>query len=388
MSRFREALAARGISAVAEVKRRSPSAGDLRPDAQPAALAGAFHRAGAAAVSILIDERFGGSIEDLRAARAATVLPLLAKGFFRTERQIDELHAAGADAVLLLLRDLDDRATLRLQTHARDRGIDALVEAHDASELDRAVRLGADPIGINARDLSTFRIDRDAQLELVERAPRDRVVIAESGIDHRGHVIEAELAGADAVLIGGALMRASDPAAMLRHLIARPVTKACGLTRKEDVAAARDAGIDLAGFVLTPSPRRVERPLPVPDGMLSVAVVVGTEPPETDLVQAYARENGRRSREAALLRRGRDVARVLDLPAVGDDPEHLPRAAAVAARERVMLAGRLNPGNVGHAVAAVRPWSVDAARGLESAPGIKDAEAMRAFVANAREAAR
>ncbi len=386
MTRLRDALGGPGISAIAEVKRRSPSAGDLRPDARPDELTRAFERAGAAAISILVDERFGGSVDDLRSARRVTSLPLLAKGFFREEGDIDQLHAAGADAVLLLLRDLDDRATLRLQGYARYRGMDALVEAHDRRELDRAVGLAADPIGINARDLTSFRIDRARQLELVERAPRDRVIVAESGIEHRGHVISAELAGADAVLIGSALMRASDPAAELRHLIARPVTKACGLTREEDVLAALEAGIDLAGFVLTRSPRSVERPLPVPEPMLSVAVVIGAEPPLTDLVQTYAHENGHRSREAQLVRGGRDVARVLDLPHDGDDPQHLTHAAQVARDERVMLAGRLNPGNVAHAVTTVRPWSVDAARGLESSPGIKDPEAMRAFVLNAHGA--
>jgi len=384
VTKLRAALSSPGISAIAEVKRRSPSAGDLRPSARPADLARAFERSGAAAVSILVDERFGGSAEDLREARAATRLPLLAKGFFATESQLDEMREAGADAVLLLLRDLDDRAASRLQAHARGLGLDALVEAHDEEELLRAVRLDADPIGINARDLSTFRIDRGVQLELVERAPRDRVVIAESGIEHRGHVISAELSGAAAVLIGSALMRAGDPGDALRRLMARPVTKACGLTREEDVLAAHEAGIDLAGFILAPSPRSVERPLPVPEPMLSVAVVVDSEPPRSDLVQAYGRENGHRSREARLLRGEHDVARVLDLPYGGDDPEHLPHAARVARSERVMLSGRLNPGNVAHAVATVRPWSVDAARGLESSPGIKDADAMRAFVANAR----
>ena len=162
MGRFRDALAAPGLGAVAEVKRRSPSAGDLRPDADPAALAAGFARSGAAAISILVDERFGGSIDDLRAARAATSAPLLAKGFFREAAQLDELHAAGADAVLLLLRDLDDATAAELRARATALGLDALVEAHDADELARAVELGADPIGINARDLATFRIDRAA----------------------------------------------------------------------------------------------------------------------------------------------------------------------------------------------------------------------------------
>jgi len=182
MGRLRDALAADGLGAIAEVKRRSPSAGDLRPDADPGRLAAEFETADAAAVSVLVDDRFGGSLDDLRAARASAELPLLAKGFFSTRDELTELRDCGADAVLLLLRDLDDARTAELLAAADELGLDALVEAHDADELERATRLGADPIGLNARDLATFRIDRRAQLELVARAPRDRVVVAESGI--------------------------------------------------------------------------------------------------------------------------------------------------------------------------------------------------------------
>src|SRR5690348_3957996 len=129
MGRFRDALAAPGLTAIAEVKRRSPSAGDLRPGADPAALAARFEHEGAAAVSILVDERFAGSLDDLRAARAAAALPLLAKGFFSDEAELDELKAAGADAALLILRDLDDRRAAALMGHAQRIGLDTLVEA-------------------------------------------------------------------------------------------------------------------------------------------------------------------------------------------------------------------------------------------------------------------
>src|SRR5437870_6267852 len=143
MGRFRDALTAPGLTAIAEVKRRSPSAGPLRPDADPAALAAAFERAGAAAVSILVDARFGGSLHDLRAARAATALPVLAKGFFHTGADLSEAREAGADAVLLILGTLEDASAARLMVRARDLGMDPLVEVHDAVELRRAVRLGA-----------------------------------------------------------------------------------------------------------------------------------------------------------------------------------------------------------------------------------------------------
>jgi indole-3-glycerol phosphate synthase/phosphoribosylanthranilate isomerase len=384
MGRFRMTLAGPGLAAIAEVKRRSPSAGDLRPEADPAALAAGFERAGAAAVSIVVDQRFGGSVDDLRAARQAATLPLLAKGFFREATELARLREAGADAVLLLLRDLDDGQADELMRAAEELGLDALVEAHDGDELRRAVELGADPIGVNARDLGTFAIDRRAQLELVESAPTDRLIVAESGIASRAQGAEAELAGVAAVLVGSALMRARDPAAKLAELISRPLVKVCGLTREEDVAIAAEAGADLAGFVLAEeTPRRAPRVLPVPETMLSVAVHVGEVTDDrADLVQLYGRENGHRSRDGVLLRGGREVARVLDLPWQEEDGEHLERARA--APGRVVLAGGLSAENVRTAIERVRPWAVDASSSLETAPGIKDHARVRAYVEAAR----
>ena len=302
----RRALAAgphrdRGDQAALAVGRRPASGRRSRE------LAAAYDRAGAAAASILVDERFGGTWDDLRAARASAALPLLAKGFFSTEEDLRTAKEAGADAALLLLRDLDDaQARDLLQISAR-LGLETLVEAHDAHELERAVALGARVVGINARDLSTFRIDREEQLRLVARAPRDRVVVAESGIESRAQGAAAELAGADAILVGSTLMRASDPAAKLAELLSRPLVKVCGLTREEDVAVAAEAGADMAGFVLAEaSPRRAPRVLDVPDTMLSVAVVVGEPDGEADLVQLYPHEEGKvRGRDGVLLRDGR-----------------------------------------------------------------------------------
>ena len=387
MSGFRAALATPGLAAIAEVKRRSPSAGDLRPDADPARLAAQFARAGAAAVSILVDERFGGSLDDLRAARAATTLPLLGKGFFRDEDDLRNLKEAGADAVLILLRDVDDGRAQVLLARAEELGLDTLVEAHDAAELERALTLDAPVLGINARDLATFDVDRAAQLRLVAharaRAP-ERVVIAESGVHTRAQGALAELSGADAILVGSALMRAPDPPAKLAELLSRPLVKVCGLTREEDVAVAVDAGADLLGFILAhESPRRAAEVLPVPDSVLSVAVfVTDTEQTPADLVQLYERENGHRGKDAILLRDGVQVARVVDLPWEAGDPLHLQRAAATDGR--VMLAGGLAADNVREAIAAVQPWAVDASSRLEVEPGVKDHERVRAYVAAAR----
>ncbi len=385
MGGFADALRAPGLTAIAEVKRRSPSAGDLRPAADPAALAAAYERAGAAAVSILVDERFGGTWDDLRAARAAARLPLLAKGFFATEADLRTARESGADAALLLLRDLDDATAGRLVDAAATLGLETLVEAHDAEELDRAIALGAPVIGINARDLSTYEIDRVEQLRLVAGAPRDRVVIAESGIESRAQGAGAELAGADAILVGSALMRAADPGAKLAELLSRPLVKVCGLTREEDVAAAAEAGADMVGFVLAEgSPRRVDRVLPVSDTVLTVAVVVGEADTDgTDLVQLYPPEQGKvRGRDAVLLRDGEQVATVVDLPWQESDASHLERARAT--QGRLMLAGGLGPENVRAAIEAVRPWAVDASSSLESSPGVKDHDRVRAYVEAAR----
>ena len=386
MTRFRDALAAPGLAAIAEVKRRSPSAGDLRPDADPARLAAQFANAGAAAVSILVDERFGGSLDDLKAARAATAAPLLAKGFFTEELDLLKLKLAGADAALILLRDVDDPRASGLVSYAREIGIETLVEAHDANELQRGIALGAEVIGVNARDLETFEIDRAAQLDLIARLrEHDVVIVAESGVHSRAQGAAAEVAGADAILVGSALMRADDPAARLRELLSRPLVKVCGLTRQEDVDVAVEAGADLLGFILAEaSPRRAPAVLAVPDDRLSVAVFVGeAEDAGADLVQLYDREEGRvRGRDADLLRGDKVVARVVDLPWDEGDPLHLQRAAAVEGR--VVLAGRLGPENVRDAVRAVQPWAVDAASKLERRPGIKDHDKVRAFVAAAR----
>ena len=383
--RFRDALAGPGLGAIAEIKRRSPSLGDIRPDADPAVLARDYARAGAAAVSVLVDERFGGTWDDLRAARASSSVPLLAKGFFSSEEHLRTAKEAGADAVLLLLRDLDDELTRTLMRVADDLGLDTLVEAHDAEELERGVRLGAPVLGVNARDLATFEIDRAAQLDLVARIPADRVAVAESGIRTRAQGAAAELAGADAILVGSTLMQAPDPAGKLRDLLLRPLVKVCGLTREEDVALAAEAGADLAGFILVPeSPRAAADVLPVPDELLAVAVWVGeSRPSGAELDQVHERAEGQvRGRDAVFLRDGEQVAQLLDLPWQQEDPGHWDRAAS--AHGRIVLAGKLGPDNVADAIRRVRPWAVDAASRLESAPGIKDPDTVRAFVEAAR----
>ena len=388
MPRFAAALSQPGLGAIAEFKRRSPSLGDIRPDARVEDVVRMYAANGASAVSVLVDEKFAGTVDDLRAARSVTDVPLLAKGFFSSEEHVHELKEAGADAVLLILRDLDDEMTARLLAYAHGLGMDALVEAHDAGELQRAMAIDAPVIGINARNLATFGIDLRRQLELVAQAPRDRIVIAESGVHTRAQGAAAELAGADAVLVGTALMQAADPGAKLRELTSRPLVKICGLTRQDDVDAAVEAGADLLGFIhVAASPRRSDVVLDVPATRLAVSVFVEeTRETPADLIQFYPDrgEAGVRGREAMLLRDGVRVGTLLDQPWQEHDALHWSRAAAV--KGRIVLAGGLGPENVRDAIAAVQPWAVDAASSLESAPGVKDHARVRAFVEATRSA--
>lgn len=213
---FRNAISGRDtLSVIAEFKRRSPSAGVIRDD-DPGARARAYRDAGASAVSVLTDpDAFGGSLEDLQVAARASSLPILMKDFVVDPAQIRAGWAAGASAVLLIVRCLDETRLHRLYEETRSLGLDALVEVHDAAELDRALALREAIVGINNRDLDTLETDRRRAAALLPRIPPGRIAVAESGYLEPAHL--AELRGtADAVLIGTALMRAPDPSAFLR----------------------------------------------------------------------------------------------------------------------------------------------------------------------------
>jgi len=219
---FAEALAQPGISLVAEHKRASPSAGAIRDDLAVEDVVQAYERGGAAAVSVLTSDRFGGSLADLRDARATTALPILRKDFFVDPYQLYEAAAAGADAVLLIVAALhpDDLRALNDEALALD--LDVLVEVHDAEELAAARELGADGIGINNRDLRDFSVDVGRTFELLADVPAGKTVVSESGFDSREQLEELERVGVDAVLIGEALMRAGDIEAACRALTAAP----------------------------------------------------------------------------------------------------------------------------------------------------------------------
>ncbi|MBX6366144.1 MAG: indole-3-glycerol phosphate synthase TrpC [Gemmatimonadetes bacterium] len=211
------------VGLIAEIKRRSPSAGSIRPELSVAEVARAYAAAGAAALSVLTDrDYFDGSLEDLAVARAAVGLPALRKDFLVDEVQVWEARAAGADAVLLIVRILDDARLRALHALARELGLGVLVEVHDRAELDRALAAGATVVGINNRDLDTFRTDLGVTLSLAGSVPPGGVLVAESGIRGPEDVDRLAGAGVDAVLVGESLMRSAELEAAARALAGRP----------------------------------------------------------------------------------------------------------------------------------------------------------------------
>jgi indole-3-glycerol phosphate synthase/phosphoribosylanthranilate isomerase len=311
---------------IAEFKRRSPSAGTIRSDLSSTDVATRYERGGACAISILTDEQyFGGSILDLAAIRALTALPLLRKDFIIDEIQIYEAAAVGADAVLLIVAALDDATLAKLRTTAEDElGLDAIVEVHTSEELRRAVRTGATHIGVNNRDLQTFRTSLETSERLIAEAPRDRIMISESGLQDPKSLRHLRALGFRGFLIGEALMRAPDPEAALRDFIAgaeggslpqigcshRPVAgptefstahsavatanrsnrvqiKICGVTNANDTRACAKLGADMIGFnFYRKSPRYIE-PAAVrrvldelPAQICAVGVFVDADPAE------------------------------------------------------------------------------------------------------------
>jgi indole-3-glycerol phosphate synthase len=211
---FERALRRPGeVALIAEVKRRSPGAGNIRPVLDPAALGRGYAARGAAAISVLTDhEYFGGSLEDLASVKTSTTVPVLRKDFVIDPVQVWEARAAGADAVLLIVRILDDSQLSELLAAASDHGVAALVEVHDESELARAVAGRASVIGVNNRDLRSFSTDLEVTLRLLEQVPPESVVISESGIRTRGDVERLGREGVHAVLVGETLLRSPDPA--------------------------------------------------------------------------------------------------------------------------------------------------------------------------------
>lgn len=415
-------LGANGARFIMEVKKASPSGGAIRLGADPAAMARAYAGA-ASAISVLTDGPFfGGSLDDLRAVRAAFDGPVLAKDFVIDPRQVVEARLAGADAVLVMLSVLDDGEAAEILREARSLGMDVLVEAHDEAEVRRAVALGAPVIGINNRDLRTLEVDLGTTERLARLVPADRLLVAESGIAVRADV-ERLAPYADAFLVGSSLMRAPEPARAARALAFGRV-KICGLKDAEAVEAAAGSGASFAGLILVPGTPRAVTPrdaAPLAEAARAAgSAVVGvfrneklTQVAQTaralslDMVQLHGEEDG--DYIAGLRNMLPAGIEIWAAGAVGRDvPEARMNAdrtlfdsqvggrsggtgiafdwARVAGRPELksgLLAGGLTPDNAA-AAAKVGAWALDVSSGVEASPGVKDPAKLAAFFAALR----
>jgi indole-3-glycerol phosphate synthase/phosphoribosylanthranilate isomerase len=435
---------------LAEIKHRSPSAGLILPEAasRVEAVASAYRRGGASALSVVIEQDFfGGDPSWLPRAKAASGLPVLMKDFVVDEIQLDFAAALGADAVLLVVAALDGAALARLHAAARSRSLAVLVEVHDEVEIERALDAGAQIVGVNSRDLKTFDVDLPHMARLGAVLPASVARVAESGIRSRGDIEALAAAGYGAFLVGEALLKAPDPTRMLRALRGENPTevKICGITREEDVDVCLDQGVDWIGLVFAAgSPRRLtpergrllrmkakgeaearrgdggadaaDGSAGTVKGVVAVFDEAATEEdvrrivehvrPDVIQMPLPALSSSRKSFSSALsfwntIRVGRD-----DLSsAIKAEGEALHFDTSIAGasggtgrvfdwdlmngidRSRpVVLAGGLKPENVADAVRKVRPDIVDASSGVETSPGIKDPAKIVAFVREVRRA--
>lgn len=403
---------------ILEIKKASPSGGAIRPGADPAALARGY--AGVAdALSVLCDrEFFGGSLDDLTAARAEFDGPILAKDFFLDPRQVVEARIAGADAILVMLSLVDDAVALTLIGEARTLGMDTLVEVHDEAEMARARGLGAKLVGINNRDLRDLSIDLATTERLARLAP-DCVLVSESGIAERAD-IERLSPVVDAFLIGSSLMRAPDPAQAARALITGRV-KTCGLNCAADLRAARPASF--AGFVFVPgSPRQVSAAQAAPlaglarrSGMLPVGVFRAAEPSlvaetattlnlhavqlhgreDEDYVRALRRELPHEVEIWKAVSVGRDpllsqgADRILFDNGDGGTGQAFDWATIVGHPDltRALVAGGIGPINA-RAAQQTGAYAIDVGSSLDAAPGRKCPDKIAALFDALRPAAR
>jgi indole-3-glycerol phosphate synthase/phosphoribosylanthranilate isomerase len=416
---FRTALQHSDPAIIAEVKKASPSKGVLAADFDPARSAGEYERGGAAALSVLTDEEFfQGSLRDLERARAATTLPVLRKDFTIAPEQVLQAAAHGADAILLIATIVTEREIRDFRETAARFGMAALVEVHNRAELDRALGGGADMVGVNNRDLTTFEVSLETSLRLAEFIPADVVRVSESGIRHAADIAALRNAGYHAFLVGEHLMTAADPAVALRNLVAARVLKICGITNSEDASAAVEGGATAIGFNFYPNspryidPRRAADIASRPD-IRRVGVFVNETRQRVeeiariarlDVAQLHGDESaadypvGLEVWKAARVTDGSDLsaleqcpaeAVVLDGPAAeryggAGKPFDWRRAAAL--RKPVILAGGLDASNVAEAIGLARPWGVDACSRVESKPGKKDHGKMKAFLKTAKAA--
>jgi indole-3-glycerol phosphate synthase/phosphoribosylanthranilate isomerase len=424
---YRTALTG-GISIIAEVKRKSPSNPALQRLGPVGSLARAYRRGGARALSLVTDAaHFGTSLDDVAALRAAVDLPILVKDFVIDTVQVQAAWAGGADAILLIARMLDPASLHKLHAEATAFGLSVLVECHAADEIEQALAAGAQLVGVNNRNLTTLTTDLSHGESLLPLVGRDVITVSESGLDGRDDVERMNRAGANAFLVGHALLLSADPGRKVAEMSGKEIEdslriKICGLTNAADARAASTAGAHLLGLVFAASPRQidieqaVEIRSAVPGARLC-GVFQDAEPAEViltaekcglDLIQLHGNESPQECRQLAestglpLIKALRpdeatpdkvaayDAAAYLliDRPKSGsaaiDQGALLETAARIkAAGREVFLAGGLDPANVADAVAACAPFGVDVSSGVESEPGRKDHAALREFIREA-----
>lgn len=421
------ALAGVGTSVIAEVKRASPSQGDLAPDLDAGACAYEYQDHGAAAVSVLTEpDFFKGSLADLDCARAAIGIPILRKDFIIDEYQLLEARAHGADAVLLIVAALGDERLKALHVKAVAWGLSVLVEVHDEAELARALGVGARLIGVNNRNLKTLAVDPTTTVRLAPAAKAaGAVVVGESGVTTPEGLAEMSRAGCSAALVGTALTKTGRPGAALARLLGRPVgtrVKICGITRAEDAYAASRLGAWAVGFVFVPGTPRaltVDAARRAAAGVAAGVFKVGVfaDQPEAE-VRRVADEAGLdliqlHGAETDLLVGVLGEGRVIKAVTLGGEGDLGPAAARssrwllvdrakgvpgeptvdwglagrlAAKRPRTLLAGGLTPLNVEDAVRRGKPWGVDVSGGVERSPGVKEGPALETFFAAVRRA--
>jgi len=431
------------VAVIAEVKRRSPGAGLIRPDLDPVELASAYEKAGAAAISVLTDgDYFGGSIQELEAVRGAVEIPVFRKEFIIHPVQLLETRAAGADGTLLIARILTDEALSSLHALALELGLTPLVEVHHPDELRRALAVGAEHIGINNRNLQTFTTNLEVTLELLGKIPEEVTVVSESGIRTPEEVDLLGAAGVHGVLIGETFLKAPDPGAAVAALVGRrrsergripPVAvKVCGLTRRVDALLAAEEGAEYLGVVLAPGTPRdvsVSEAKGVLSGIAALKVVVMVNPSleeavaaanalEADVIQLHGEESP--EFVGALRSRGRwEIWKALSVRGVTEVQEGLIAFGSLVdgilldgwhphqrggsgtpfsweevgrlrssfpAGLKLIAAGGLRVDNVEEAISLLAPHVVDVSSGVEECPRIKDPAKIAAFIRNARRA--
>jgi indole-3-glycerol phosphate synthase/phosphoribosylanthranilate isomerase/anthranilate synthase/indole-3-glycerol phosphate synthase/phosphoribosylanthranilate isomerase len=428
------------IQLIAEIKRASPSKGILAADLDPVATARLYEANGAAAISVLTEPHFFlGSGAYLQAVKQNVSLPVLRKDFILDEYQVYQARAWGADAILLICAILDDRQLRQLLELAHRLGMRCLVEVHSRAEAERAVAAGAMIIGVNSRDLTTFKMNPDLIRELRQELPHDRVIVAESGIHTAADARRLARYDVQAMLVGESLVVSSDIATKIQGLLqganAGTQVKICGLNSLEQLQTATEAGADLLGLMqYEPSFRYIrpekahelvqqfkeaygEQQVQLPD---LVGIFVDEEPGRVNeladelglhFVQLHGKETPEYCRrmnrpviKALHLREETDLEKLqayresswrimIDTPPVVGDtlPGGLGRtsnwqlARQAASTQRIFLAGGLNPENVAEGVREVHPWGVDVSSGVETNRQ-KDLEKIRRFIAEVRNA--